>query len=393
MTDVLTRQELLRRGVLGGAALTIPGILAACGGSSSGGSAAGTSTAAAAGSQKLPKTLTWSNWPLYIDVDEKTKTRPTLVAFEKRYGVKVRYIEDINDNDSYFGKIEGPLSQGQSIHRDVIVMTDYSGLPSRLIELGWLEKLDKAAIPNMKNLIANQRHPGWDPNRDYSLPWQSGFTGIGYDPDKVGGELTSVDKLLTDPKLKGKVTLLNDLPDAIGIVMLANGDDPSHVTDASFDRAYKRIKKAVDSGQIRQFTGNDYAPLLAKGDVWAAMAWSGDLVQLKADHPGLKWNLPSTGGIVWTDNMLIPKGGNVYGASVLMNWYYQPSIMAKVEDYVNYIPPVAGTNQALAKLDPTTAHNPLIIPPASVLANVHQFDAKAVNNQKYKRKFQALLAG
>jgi spermidine/putrescine transport system substrate-binding protein len=388
VSDRMTRDELLRRGLAGGALLTFPGLLAACGGSSK--SSATTSTTTAV-KETLPKTITWSNWPLYIDVNEKTKTHPTLVAFEKHYGVKVKYLEDVNDNDSFFGKIEGPLSQGQSIGRDIVVLTDYSGLPARMIELGWVEKLDKAAIPNIKNLIPTQQHPTWDPHREYTLPWQSGFTGIGYDPKKVGGEITSIEQLLTDPKLKGKVTLLNGMPDAVGMVMLANGDDPSHVTKAAFDRAIKQIKKAVDSGQIRQFTGNDYAPLLAKGDVWAAMAWSGDLVQLQADHPGLKWNLPKAGGIVWTDNMMIPKGGNVYGASVLMNWYYQPSIMAKVEDYVNYVPPVAGTDKALAKIDPSVAKNPLIIPPPSVLNNAHQFDPNAVNNATYKKQFQALL--
>jgi spermidine/putrescine transport system substrate-binding protein len=388
MTDLyeqqLSRRDLLRRGAGVGAALTLPGLLAACGGTSK-------SATKSAVSHTLPKTLTWSNWPLYIDVNEKTKTHPTLVAFEKHYGIHVNYIEDINDDDQYFGKIEGPLSQGQSIHRDLVVLTDYTGIPARLVELGWLEKLDKTAVPNMKNLIAQQQHPSWDPNRDWSLPWQSGFTGIGYDPNKVGGELTSIEKLLTDPKLKGKVTLLTTLPDSIGLVMLAQGNDPSHVTDATFNKAAKAIKQAVDSGQVRQFTGNDYAPLLAKGDVWAAMAWSGDLVQLQIDHPGLKWNLPDSGGIVWTDNLLIPKGGNVYGASLIMNWYYDPKTMALVEDYVNYIPPVAGTDVALKKIDPKTAHNPLIIPTKQELSNVHQFDTKAVNNVKYKKAFASLI--
>ena len=388
MSDRITRRDLLRRGAAGGAFLTFPGLLAACGGSSSSSSSA---TTTGGGTASLPKTITWSNWPLYIDVDEKTKTHPTLVAFEKHYGVKVKYLEDVNDNDTFFGKIEGPLSQKQSIGRDIVVLTDYSGLPARMVELGWLEKLDKSAIPNMKNLISTQQHPTWDPDREYSLPWQSGFTGIGYDPAKVGGDITSVEQLLTDPKLKGKVTLLNQMPDTVGLVLLANGDDPSKVTKQAYDRAVAQIKKAVDSGQVRQFTGNDYAPLLAKGDVWAAIAWSGDLVQLKADHPGLKWALPKAGGIVWTDNMLIPKGGNAHAASVLMNWYYQPSVMAKVEDYVNYVPPVAGTDVALKKLDPAVAKNPLIIPPQSVLDNAHQFDSAAVNNQDFRKKFQALM--
>ena len=270
-------------------------------------------------------------------------------------------------------------------------MTDESGLPQRMIELGWLEKLDKSAIPNIKNLVPAQRHPSWDPNRDYSLPWQSGMTGIGYDPDKVGGTLDSIDELLDNPKLKGKVTLLTEFGDAIGLVVAANGDDPAHITDATFKKATDRIQKAVNSGQIRQFTGNDYAPLLAKGDVWAAMAWSGDLVQLQADHPGLKWTLPKTGGMIWTDNMLIPKGGNVYTASVYMNYYYTPKVAAEVEDYVNYICPVQGAKAVLLKTDPGVAKNTLIFPTKEMYANVHEIDPKAVNNQKYKRQFQALI--
>jgi spermidine/putrescine transport system substrate-binding protein len=383
----LTRRQLLERAALGGAVLTVPGFLAACGG---GGKKAAT-TAASGGKKQLAKTLTFSNWPLYIDVNEKTKTHPSLAKFTKETGVKVKYIEDINDNDEFFGKIEGPLSQNQSIHRDIIVLTDSSGLPARMIELGWLEKLDKSAIPNMKNLISAQQHPNWDPNRDYSLPWQSGMTGIGYNPDKVGGELTSVDELLTNPRLKGKVTLLTEFGDTLGLVMLANGDDPSKVTDASFNKAVDKVRKAVDSGQVRKFTGNDYAPLLAKGDVWACFAWSGDLVQLQADHPGLRWNLPDSGGMIWTDNMLIPKGGNVYTASTVMNFFYRPDIAAQVEDYVNYICPVKGADKVLKKTDPAVANNHLIFPTQKMLDNAHIIDAKAVNNKKYKQKFQALL--
>jgi spermidine/putrescine transport system substrate-binding protein len=386
MNEPITRQAFLRRAAAGSAVLSVPGLLAACGSSPSTGAGAGTTAA----SQTLPKTITWSNWPLYIDVSKK-KTHPSLLAFEKKYGVNVRYVEDINDNDSFFGKIEGPLSQGQSVGRDVIVLTDSSGLPARMIQLGWLEKLDKSALPNIANLQPVQQHPTWDPNRDYSLPWQSGMTGIGYDPNKVGGDINSVQDLLTNPKLKGKITLLTEFGDTMGLVMLANGDDPSKVTDASFQRAVTTVKKAVDSGQIRQFTGNDYAPLLAKGDIYACFAWSGDMVQLQADHPGLKWVLPKTGGMIWTDNMLIPKGGNAYAASVLMNWYYRPQIMAEVEDYVNYISPVVGADKVLEKTDPAVAKNPLIFPTKEMLANVHQIDAKAVNNAKYKQQFQHLI--
>jgi spermidine/putrescine transport system substrate-binding protein len=374
--------------VAGGAFLTLPGVLAACGGSSK---SAATTTSSA--STALPKSLTFSNWPLYIDVDLKTKTHPSLSQFQKHYGIHVKYLEDINDNDSFFGKIEGPLSQGQSIGRDLIVLTDSSGLPGRMIQYGWLEKLDKAAIPNIKNLQPIQRHPSWDPNRDYSLPWQSGMTGIGYDPKKVGGDIKSVHDLLTNPKLKGKVTLLTEMADSVGLVMSANGDDPAKVTDATFNKAISTMQAAVKSGQVRQFTGNDYAPLLAKGDIYACFAWSGDMVQLQADHPGLKWVIPDSGGMIWTDNMLIPKGGNVYGASVLMNWFYDPKIAAEVADYVNYISPVVGADKVLLKSDPAIAKNTLIFPTKEMLSHVKQFDPKALNNDDYKKKFQHLIGG
>jgi spermidine/putrescine transport system substrate-binding protein len=385
-----TRRQLFGRGAAGASVLTIPGLLAACGGGSGIKSAAKTTATAPAVKRQLAKTLKFSNWPLYIDVNEKTKKHPTLDAFTKKFGVNVKYTEDINDNQSFFGKIQGPLSHGQNVGRDIIVMTDSSGFPGRMIKLGWMEKLDKQSIPNAKNLLDVQLHPAWDPNREYSLPWQSGMTGIGYDPKKVGGDLTSIDELLTNPKLKGKVTLLSEMADAVGLVMLANGDDPSKVSGPAFDKAIAKMKTAVDSGQVRQFTGNDYAPLLAKGDVWACMAWSGDMVQLQSDHPNLKWNLPDSGGMIWTDNMLIPKGGDVYTASVYMNYYYQPDVAAKVEAYVNYICPVKGADTVLKKTDPEIAKNPLIFPTQDMLSNVKLFDSNAANNEKFKTKFAQL---
>jgi spermidine/putrescine transport system substrate-binding protein len=382
MTDVLTRRALLRRAAASGAFLTVPGVLAACGGSSSKSSSS---------DHTLAKTLNFSNWPLYIDVNEKTKGHPTLAAFTKKFGVNVNYVEDINDNATYFGKIQGPLSRGQSIDRDIIVMTDNSRYPSLLIKKGWVEKLDKSAIPNIKNLVPALEHPNWDSNRDYSLPWQSGLTGIAYN-DKLTDPVLTVGDLLENPKLKGKVTLLQGMGDTMPLVMFANGDDPAKVTDASWDRAMKRIQKAVDSGQIRQFTGNDYSGPLAKGDLKACFAWSGDVVQLEADNKHLHWNLPTQGGGIWTDNMLIPKGGNIYTASVYMNYVYQPRIAALIEDYVNYICPVKGAKEALEKLDPDVANNTLIFPTNKMLDNARNIDSAALNNEKYITEWQNLIS-
>jgi spermidine/putrescine transport system substrate-binding protein len=389
MTDQLTRRQLLERAAIGGAAITIPGILAACG--SSGTKASGTTAV----EQKLAKTLHFSNWPYYIDT--KGQTRPSLIEFQKKTGVHVDYREDINDNASFFGKIQGQLRRGQSIGRDIIVMTDNSRYPSLLVRKGWVEKLDKSAMPNFKNLVAVQRHPAWDPDRDYSLPWQSGFTGIAFN-DKITDPVLSIDDLFGNPKLKGKITVLNEMADAMALVMLSNGDDPSHVTDQTFNKALAKIKKAVDSGQIRQFTGNDYGPLLAKGDLSAAMSWSGDIPQLADPH--IHWNLPTDGGDTWTDNMLIPTGGNVYTASVYMNYVYNPQVQAlmvagdpkrKIVG-IYYIPPVIGAKAAALEFNPTVAKNPLIFPTQKMLDNVHLFDPKALNNPKYLAAWQNLIS-
>src|SRR4029079_6383339 len=242
------------------------------------------------------------------------------------------------------------------------------------------------------------RPPTFDPNREYSLPWQSGMTGIAY-KHTLTDPVLSVTDLLENPKLKGKVTSLNSMGDALTLVMLANGDDPSHVTHKSFNAAFSRIKKAVDDKQIRQFTGNDYAPSLAKGDLAAAMSWSGDIAQIGNSH--IHWNVPKDGGALWTDNMLIPKGGNVYTASVYMNYVYDPAVQGLMEagdpkrhiTGIYYIPPVIGAKQAALKLNPAVANNQLIFPSAETLSKVHLFDSAALNNQKYLKQWQDLISG
>ena len=386
MTEQITRRVFLRRAAAGGSILTVPGLLAACGGGGSKPGAGGSTTVA----RKLAKTLHFSNWTLYID-NKPGGRHPSLEQFQKKYGVHVDYREDINDNPTFFSKIEPDLQRGQPTGRDIIVMTDNSRYPSLLIQKGWVEKLDKSAIPNMKNLIPQQRHPNWDPNRDYSLPWQSGFTGIGWN-EKLTDPVTSMGDLLGNKKLKGKVGLLTEFADTLALVMAYNGDDPSHVTDQTFNRAINTIQKAVDSGQIRQFYGNDYAGALSSGDLAATMAWSGDIVQLQVDNSHLKWQLPDTGGDIWTDNMLIPKGGEVYTASVYMNFVYEPKIAAEIEDYVNYVCPVLGAKAALLKQDPSIAKNPLIFPTKEMLDNVHTIDPEALNNQKYQTTWQNLTS-
>ena len=376
MNPRLTRQELLRRGAVGGAFLSFPSLLAACGGG--GGSEAG--------GGELKDVLEFSNWTYYID----TKKPTTFEQFKEQKGITVNYYEDIDDNATYFAKVQGPLSQGQGIGRDIFVFTDNSRFPGLLVDQGWVQKLDKSLIPNMSNLIPAQESPSFDPNRDYSLPWFSGMTGIAWN-NKLTDPVTTMEQFFTDPKLKGKVTMLQELADSVGLTMLGNGDDPRTVTPETFDSAVSTIKDAVDSGQIQKFYGNAYTVPLAKGDVAAAIAWSGDVTQLKADNPDLEWAIPDSGGMIWTDNMFIPTGGSVPTASTYMNSVYDPTVAAKLALGAGYISSVQGVTEEALKIDPEAASNPYLFPTEETLSQVHQYDSAALNSDEFIKTWQGVL--
>ena len=377
MNPKMTRDELLRRGAAAGALLTFPSVLAACGGGDDGGDAS---------EGELKTVLNFSNWPYYMDVEGKR--HPTLDQFTAETGIKVNYFEDVNSNDEYFAKIQGPLSQGDGIDRDIIVATDNSRFPALYVEQGWVQELDKSLIPNIENLIDAQASPPFDPDRTFSLPWLSGMDGIAWNPKITGGPVTSVTQLFEDSKLKGKVTVFSEMADTLGLVLLENGDDPAAVTDEAFDRALERVQAAVDSGQIRRFTGNDYVQPLSTGDLAACIAWSGDIASALADNPDLEWAIPEKGGIIWTDNMLIPTGGSVPTASTYMNFVYDPKIAAQIAVGTSYISAVKGVKEEATKIDPASANNPLIFPDDDTLARVHFNDPAMVNNEDFITRWQ-----
>ncbi|HEY2600855.1 MAG TPA: spermidine/putrescine ABC transporter substrate-binding protein [Thermoleophilaceae bacterium] len=364
----ISRRQLFRLGGAGALSMGAAGFLAAC----------GSGSALSGGSKTVSKVipngpigtqLNFSNWPLYIDVSHGK--HPTLEHFTKKFGVHVKYTEEINDNTEFFGKVRQQLANGNSGGRDIIVMTDW--MAGKMIKLGYIEKLNKAALPNVqKNLIPALQHIDFDPNRDYSVPWQSGQTGLIVRTDKVG-DVTSVNDIF-NPKYKGKVTMLTEMRDSVGLTMLGMGTDPTNGTQAQMLAAVAKIDKYVKNGQIRRFTGNDYLKDLPHGDTWIAYGWSGDAVQLQSDNKNIKFIHPKEGFMLWTDNMMVPVGApHAYTAEVFMNWIYQPEVEAPIEDYVNYVPPVNGTKQVLEKLDPGVAKNPLIFPSAAVLAHGHAF--------------------
>jgi spermidine/putrescine transport system substrate-binding protein len=380
MSENLTRQQLLRRGALGAGVLTLPGLLAACGGGGGGG---GDTT-------EMKDVLNFSNWELYIDTKDTLKAagvvdKPTtLQQFTKKTGIKVNYYEDVNDNPGFFAKVQGRLSRGQGIGRDIIVSTDNDRFLAEYVENNWVQKLDKSLIPNIKNLVPAQQHPPFDPDREYSLPWASGMDGLAWNED-VSDPVTSVKQLFEDPKLKGKVGVWNSMGDTLGLIMLENGDDPAKVTDASFDRAIARLQKAVDSGQIRAFYGNNYADPLSRGDLAASMAWSGDIANLV--NPKLHWVVPDREGIIWTDNMLIPLEGSVPTASTYMNFMYDPKIAAQWAVGANYISSVKGVKKHAVELVPNAADNSLTFPTDETFSKMHQNDPAMLRNPAYNKRW------
>lgn len=371
--------------------------LAACGSAGktpTGGATTKARVKAATDASDTDKLVNWSNWPEYIDVDEKTQSRPTLDAFTKDSGIKVNYTEDYNDNDEFYAKVRPLLDAGSDTGRDVWCSTDW--MAARLIRLDYVQKLDLANIPNHKNVEDSLLNVEWDKGRLFSLPWQSGFAGIAYNPKATGGKkIESMDQLLTDPALKGKVTLLTEMRDTVGLVLLELGKSLESFTDADFDAAIAEIQKAKDAGQIKGFTGNDYTKPLAAGDTAACVAWTGDVVQLQASNPALGYALPQKGFALWSDNFVIPNlAKHKKNAERLINYYFDPKVMAQVVEYVNYVSVVKGAKEIVVAADPSVGENPLIFPSAEVLTRAHVFRGLTADEEtRYNRKFQSLVTG
>ncbi|MFC4148249.1 extracellular solute-binding protein [Micromonospora mangrovi] len=385
----LTRRGLLT-GTLGSAALlATAGTLAGCGTKGAQQTEAGCKSEDLSGTEKK---LAFSNWPQYMDVDDKDESkRPTLDAFIAKTGIQVTYTEDVNDNNEFFGKVQNQLAGCQSTGRDIMVLTDW--MAARMIRLGWIQKLDKAKLPNVEaNLLPSLRNRSFDPQGQLAVPWQSGLAGLAYNA-KVAKEIRTVDELLTRPDLKGKVTALSEMRDTMGLLLQSNGHDPANFTAAQFDDALAKLKRAVDAGQIRKFTGNDYSQDLNKGDVAACIAWSGDVIQLGFENDKIKFVQPESGVMLWSDNVLVPnKATHKANAEELINYYYDPAVAAKLAAFVNYICPVKGAQAEMEKIDPDLAANPLIFPDDATLAKSKVFMALDEKQEKeYEGKFQQVI--
>ncbi|MEU3347788.1 extracellular solute-binding protein [Streptomyces sp. NPDC006700] len=314
--------------------------------------------------------LNWANWPLYIDTDDKhPNRRPTLEAFEKRTGIAVDYVEEINDNDEFFGKISPSLMNHQDPGRDLIVISDW--LCARFVRLGWVQEMDRARQPQVaKYLDPLLRDPAFDPGRRFTMPYQSGITGIAYNRRKLGREIRQVSDLWAKD-LKGRVTLLSGLDEAFALLMQADGVDITKWRTRDFDKVCDQVERQVHNGQIRRFTGNDYTKDLVSGDVLACQAYSGDVIQLQADNPDIRFVVPEEGAELWSDSWMIPnRAGHKANAECLIDYYYDPEVAAELATWVNYVCPVPAAQGVLAdskdKDTAELAENPLIFPDATM---------------------------
>jgi spermidine/putrescine transport system substrate-binding protein len=390
----VNRRTVLRGMSLSALGLTGTGLLAACG------TPAAKQTAQQCVSNDVSgteKTLNFSNWPSYMDEsDQKVNGKtvlPTLAAFEKKSGIKVNYTADVNDNAEFYAKVKDQLGACQPTGRDMFVLTDW--MASRMIKLGWIQKVDHAKVPNVDaNLLPSLKSPAWDTGRDYSVPWQTGLTGIAYNA-KHTKEVKSFTDLLTRADLKGKITLLSEMRDTMLFMLRLVGADPIKFDDAAWGKAVEKLQGYVASSQIRRFTGNDYIQDLNAGNIVACEAWSGDVLALQADNPNIKFVVPEEGLSLWSDNVLVPnKGTHTANAEALLNYYYDPQVAAKLAAWVNYICPVQGAKQAMEKVDPELVDNPLIFPDEAVLSKASGFMAlDEAKSKQYESDFNKVIGG
>jgi spermidine/putrescine transport system substrate-binding protein len=339
------------------------------------------------------KTMNFSNWPAYMDESDDGKTFPTLAAFEKSSGIAVEYTADVNSNDDFFAKVKNQLTECQSTERDLFVLTDW--MAARMIGLGWIQELERKNITNVDaNLQDSLRDVAWDKGRKFSVPWQSGLTGIAYNA-KFTDPVSSFEELTTRADLKGKISLLDELNDTMGFVVKMTGADPGNFTDDEWSAAIAKLEEIVDSGQVRRFTGNDYRGPLNKGDIVACEAWSGDILSLQFENPDVKFVVPEEGLALWSDNMMVPnKATHKANAEKLMDHYYDPEIAARLASWVNYICPVVGAQDEMKKIDKSLVDNELIFPTEETLTKTFGFMSSDTKRRaELEKDFKKVIGG
>ncbi|MCW2553215.1 MAG: twin-arginine translocation pathway signal protein [Mycobacterium sp.] len=384
MSRIASRRRFLGGGAAAAAALALgPSFLAACGSSST--TSSSTTSAPPDDGKPATGTLRISNWPLYM-------ADGFVAAFQTATGLTVDYKEDFNDNEQWFAKNKEPLSRKQDIGADLVVPTQFMAL--RLKQLGWLNEISDSRVPNRKNLRPDLLNDKSDPGRKFTAPYMSGMVGLAYNKAATGRPITKIDDLW-DPKFKGKVSLLSDMQDGLGMIITSQGGSISEPTMDAVQKAVDLVKEQKDKGQIRRFTGNDYADDLAAGNIAVAQAYSGDVVQLQADNPDLDFVVPESGGTWFIDTMTIPyTTQNQHGAEAWIDYVYDRANYAKLIAFVQYVPVLSDMTDELNKIDPKLAANPLINPPQSFQDKLKTWAALTdEQTQQFNTAYAAVTGG
>jgi spermidine/putrescine transport system substrate-binding protein len=388
----LSRRSLLGLGALGAGGLA----LAACGAggaASEGAPSSASALASVSASALLDPVLRFSNWPAYIDVSEDGSAT-TLDDFRAAGGIDVEYTEDINDGSEFYAKVRTQLEAGEDIGRDLLVFSEETARV--FIEEGFAAPLDYALIPNASNLLPRLREAAFDPGRRYTLPWQSGFTGFGWNTpllqERLGVPAVTSFEQFFDPRLAGRIAILSETMDTMGLLLAWQGFDPSHFSDDEFEQALAVLQGYVDDGTIRQVAGNDYISGLDSGDLVASIGWSGDVLALGDDFG---FGLPESGGLVWADSLIVPSvSTHQANAARLIDFYYDPAVAARLAAYIQYVCPVEGAREAMAAVDPTLVDDPWIFPPASVLDAAYVTENLSMaRSEALDRRFDSVLMG
>jgi spermidine/putrescine transport system substrate-binding protein len=373
----LSRRSLLRGAAAGAVGLSVGGILEACGlsGSKGTGSEADFDWDSWWAKQEKQGTLEWANWPLYIDTSHGK--HPSIDLFTKKTGIEVSYKPVIQDNAAFFAQIRPVLQNEQSTGYDLIVLSEGWEL-TQLIDNRWLIPLDPKRMPNFSKYASpSVVDPSYDPGNQYTVTWQSGLTGIAYDPEMTGREVDSVQDLF-DPAFKGKVGMMTDNTEIGAVGMLAIGiEDQTQSTPDDWNRAADVLKKQRDDGIVRQYYDQSYIKALQDGDTWISQAWSGDVFQSQhSGYSNLKFVVPKEGAMIWHDTCMIPlHAEHPVDAMEWINFYYQPEIEAMIEDWVWYLCPVPDAQDVIATKikDPAVAKSPLIFPSPSLEAQFREY--------------------
>jgi len=296
---------------------------------------------------KLSKKLNVYNWSDYID-------EATIPNFEKEFGVKVNY-DTFEDNESMLAKV-----QSGATGYDVVYPTGY------MVEIMMKEKLlaplNHANIPNIAGVNKALRNPPYDPGMKYSIPYQWGTTGFGYNSKKLTGKIDSWN-IFFDAKYKGKITMLDDVRGAISVALKYLGYSLNTTSKKELMEAKKLLMD--QKPLLKAYMSAPVKSLLISGEVWISELWSGDVYMAMEDNDAIVYCIPKEGCEVWTDNMCILKSApHKYTAEVWINYNMRPAVSAAVSNYVWYATPL---DTAKPLIDKEALNDPGIYPPQAVL--------------------------